>query len=76
MLYIYTSNSKEYMQYEKIVDVDAYFDMDISIYKDEIYTKIMRSIDNVKKRIDDVIVTPFGTTSLNNLSTGCNFGCL
>lgn len=71
MLNIYTSKLKP----KKLVkDTEQMFNtLRISgeKFKEKIYTDIMKSIDNVQYRDDDIIETAFGKTLIDNLSTGC-----
>ncbi len=68
MLYVTTDYNKV-----KIKDIELYFNsiVDKSIFNTEIYHKIMNLIDNAVYIENDIVETPFGRTTLNNLSTGC-----
>lgn len=63
---------------QKINDVESYFSMIILKEKflNKEYTEIMKSIDNIKNRKGSFIETPFGKTSIDNLSTGCKTALL
>lgn len=76
MLNIYTSKLKP----KKLVkDIEQMFNtLRISgeKFNEKIYTDIMKSIDNVQYRDDDIIETAFGKTLIDNLSTGCKAAIL
>lgn len=70
MLYIITNlellNGAEYMY-----DVEACFgEYKDKVKKQKLYGRIIRSIDNVSEYKDEFIRTPFGCTSIDNLSSG------
>lgn len=72
MLYIYTRTFLD--GFTLINDVEAGFKQLKyygELFDDEISRKIMKLIDGVSFKDGDYIKTPFGTTNLDNLSTGC-----
>ena len=73
MLYVYIENRPEKM----ITDVDGVFKIFANRdMKDPVALKLMEAIDGAVYASGDCIRTPFGTTSLNNLSSGCKAALL
>lgn len=60
-------------KYAYQINIDSFFKtiQDKSVFNKDVYKKIMRKIDKAELLDTDLIETPFGKTTLNNLSTGC-----
>lgn len=73
MVKVYRDASK-FNENNTIIDNESFFINHVLVKEtDEQSLKVMRTIDNAEL-IDsniETIVTPFGTTSIKNLSTGC-----
>lgn len=70
MIYVYTQAPENEEDYIKLND--AYFTFYTSNKKlSSLSIEMMKKIDNAVLKSDGRIETPFGTTTLSNLSTGC-----
>lgn len=57
-----------------VKDVESHFRVLLKsgeTFSDNIYTEIMKAIDHVNYRNNNIITTPFGDTTLESLSSGC-----
>ena len=72
MLYITTDEKNIFIK-----DVELSFNLiDKKLFNKDVYFQIMKQIDNAICIEEDIIKTPFGNTSMNNLSTGCKTALL
>lgn len=72
MLYVYSKNMLN--GFVLINDVEAGFTQlkyNNELFEDDVSLFIMKYIDSVSFKKGDYIETPFGSTSMDNLSSGC-----
>lgn len=68
------ATKKELNNIEKIADVESRFRMLLNTgekFESDVYTEIIKTIDSVEEREENIIRNQFGKTTLEKLSTGC-----